>query len=188
MFQRHASTLIAARNFIAPTGETGELIHISYKAMATDVSLRYQSVAEFQNAIRGYFSHAESISLTDSGNAHLTNAEQRQHGGYEYYSKARFAFGEALELWPENSRARFGLDQATRANAGGALAEGDYALGLSLLDAENPEHADLLKDLKAAKRKQARNRFVAVASAVVAASSLVLATVVSLYFLNSEAK
>ena len=94
---------------ITPAKETGELVDIAYKAMATDISDRFQSVDEFQDAIRDYYSHAESIALTDRGQEHLTNALEAHNGVYEDYNKARFAFDEAIQLWPENSRARRGL-------------------------------------------------------------------------------
>lgn len=188
MVQQNACLLIAARNVISPMEETGELVDIAYRAMATDFTQRYQSVDEFQTAIRSYFSHAESIALTDSGYGHLANAEQLRNGVYEDYAKARFAFGEAVELWPENFRARNGLAQAIRANASAALTRGDYALGLSLLDENDADNADLLKDLRRAKRRQGRNKFVAVASAAIAATSLLLALVISLYSLDKTQK
>ena len=42
--------LAAASNLIVETEEDGELLDIARKAMATDVSDRYQSVNDFQNA------------------------------------------------------------------------------------------------------------------------------------------
>ena len=53
--QQKACLLIAARNVITPAKETGELVDIAYKAMATDISDRFPTVEEFQNAIRDYF-------------------------------------------------------------------------------------------------------------------------------------
>lgn len=180
--QQNACLLLAARNVITPAKETGELVDIAYKAMATDISDRFQTVDDFQNAMRDYFSHSESIALADRGQEHLTNAIEAHNGVYEDYNKARFAFGEALELWSENSRARAGLSQATIAHAETALKRGDYALGLSLLDRANPTHTELAKKLSAAKRKSNRNRFAALASAVAAVSFLVLGIIVSSYF------
>src|SRR4029077_6327811 len=109
----------------------------------------------------------------------LNHAEEMRNGVYEDYSKARFAFGEAIELWPENSRARKGLAQATRSYAESALARGDYALGLSLLDENDADTADLHKELKTAKRRQARNRTVAFWSGIAAVSFLILGIGVS---------
>lgn len=188
LVQQNACLLIAARNVITPAKETGELIDIAYKALATDIDKRYRTVEEFQNALRQYLSHAESIALADRGHEHLANAAAMRNGAYEDYAKARFAFEEAIQLWPQNTRARSGLAETTLAYAQTALQRGDYALGLSLLDSSNAEHAELLKKLTIAKRRSERTRFVARASAVVAAASLLLAFVISLYFLDKTRK
>jgi WD40 repeat protein/serine/threonine protein kinase len=164
--QQKACLLIAARNVITPANETGELVDIAYKAMATDIYDRYATVDEFQSAIRDYFAHAESIALTDRGEQHLKNAREMKNGVYEDYNKARFAFEEAVQLWPENSKARSGAAQATLDHAGSALKRGDYALGLSLLDAENPTHGDLYKKLRTSQRRSRRSRLVAAATAI----------------------
>jgi WD40 repeat protein len=182
LVQQNACLLMAARNVITPATETGELIDIAYKAMATDISKRYQTVDEFQSAIREYFSHAESIALADHGQTHLAHALESRNGVYEDYAKARFAFGEALQLWPENARARNGLDEATIAYADRAYKDGNYGLGISLLDPANELHTDLLKRLKAAKRRADRNRFVAMASAAAAACFLIGGIAVSSFF------
>ncbi len=107
---------------------------------------------------------------------------------YEDFAKARFAFDEAVQLWPENARARQGLSEAAHGYADSALERGDYALGLSLLRGDDPTHADLAKKLRAAKRKHDRNRLMASASAAAALLSLVAGFAVSLYFFNSERK
>jgi WD40 repeat protein/serine/threonine protein kinase len=188
LVQQNACLLMAARNVITPSTETGELIDIAYKAMATDISKRYQTVDEFQDAVREYFSHAESIALADRGQSHLANALESRNGVYEDYAKARFAFGEALQLWPENSRARNGLAEATIAYADRAYKDGNYGLGISLLDPANDEHTDLLKRLKSAKRRADRNRFVAFASAVAAACFLIGGIAVSSFFAIRESR
>ncbi len=184
--QQKACLLIAARNVITPAKETGELVDIAYKAMATDISDRFPTVDEFQSAIRDYFAHAESIALTDRGQEHLTHARELRNGVYEDYAKARFAFDEAVQLWPENSRARHGLSQATLDYAGSALDRGDYALGLSLVDADNPAHMEVAKKLRSAKRKSDRNRFVATASLVAAACFLVGGIAVSWFYYSQK--
>lgn len=184
--QQKACLLIAARNVITPAKETGELVDIAYKAMATDISDRYATVDEFQSAIRDYFAHSESIALTDRGETHLANARELRNGVYEDYGKARFAFNEAIELWPENSRAHRGLSEATHDYAASALERGDYALGLSLLADGNPAHTELAKKLHSAKRKHDRNRWMARASATAAVLSLIAGVAVSLYFFEGE--
>jgi WD40 repeat protein len=172
---KREALLIAARNVIVPVGYTGELMEIAYKALATDVSNRYQRVDDFQKAIRNYFSHAESIVLAERGQEHLRQAMQ-EHGRshesltarFDDFDRARFAFEEAIKLWPENSTARRGLAEATMAYAQYAYAEGDYARGIALLDRQNPEHVPLLRKLKAARKRTNRlSIFARVASAVI---------------------
>ncbi len=47
---------------------------IALKAMASDPADRYASVRDFQNAIRGYLSHAESIALAARAEEELAAA------------------------------------------------------------------------------------------------------------------
>ena len=63
---------------------------------------------------------------------------------------------------------------------------GDYALGLSLIDSDNPAHADVAKKLRNAKRKHDRNRLVALGSVFVAACCLLGAFAVSSTFWLKE--
>jgi serine/threonine protein kinase len=183
---QNACLIIAARNLITPAEESGELVDIAYKAMATDIDKRYPTVDEFQTAIREYYSHSESIALTERGNEHLSHADEQRNGVYEDFAKAKFAFDEAIQLWPENSKARDGLSKATLAYAATALKRGDHALGISLLDKQNAEHSELLKKLTAARRKAERNRFAAIASAIAAACFLILGITVSSFFAVRE--
>ena len=58
------SIVAAMRNEIQATQQSGELLDIAYKAMATKTEDRHRSVQEFQAAIRDYHSHMESIALS----------------------------------------------------------------------------------------------------------------------------
>ena len=144
--------LAAARNEIAPCEESGELIDVAYRAMATEPSARYASVQEFQAAIRDYLSHCESISLSVRADKELAHA--RESGSYEGFSHALFAFQEALALWDGNQRAREGIGEAKLAYASNAKQKGDFELGISLLEPGNPEHDALRTELNAALRER----------------------------------
>ncbi len=144
----------AASNLIVSTDQIGELVDIARKAMATDVRDRYQTVSDFQNALRLHQSHHESVKLTKSAESHLGSAEQDRNS--DEYARARFAFEEAIKLWPENRTARIGLDQATLAYATHALRENDFSLGLSILDEHNESHQPVFAKLKAGQRSQRR--------------------------------
>ncbi len=137
--------MAAARNEIAPTDKTGELIEIALKSMATEPKDRYQDVKGLQAAIRDYQSHSESILLSSRAEDDLKEA--RQTDDYQHYSRALFGLQEAHELWSGNKRAAVGISEAKLAYAGSAKRKGDFDLGLSLLDEANPDHAILRKEL-----------------------------------------
>ena len=142
----HECITAATKNIIIPVKQQDELLDIAFKAMATSPADRYQNVAEFQDAIREYQKHNESITFSDRGNADLKNAENED--GYESYSRAVFAFQDAIELWPENTAAHTGLEIARIAYANRALEKEDYDLGLSLVDSKDAKHVELYQQLE----------------------------------------
>ena len=138
----------AAKNEIIPTEKTGELVEIAKKAMATAAGDRYPSVLEFQKAIREYLSHSESIALSTRASEDLEVAQKSEE--YKDYAKAMFGFQEAIDLWPENTRAAELLKETKHKYATCALKKGDYDLGASLLDSNDVEHRELLGRIKQA--------------------------------------
>lgn len=155
--------LIAARNEITPITQGGELNKIAYRAMATEVQNRYQSVDELQEAIRGYLSHVESINLTERGTALLDRARTTgrtaagdERDRFDDFDRARFAFEEALTIWPGNRTARIRHGETLLAYARYAYEVGAYARGIALLNEDQAEHRDLLRKLKAARRRTNR--------------------------------
>ena len=158
-----AAAMIAARNDITPIGGGGELAEIAHKALATDISDRYQRVDDFQRALRDYLSHSESIKLSEHGRQLLRDAMSTEdHGGkapgarFDEFDRARFAFEEAIKLWSDNEPAKRGLAEATLASAQYALKEKAFSRGIALLNASNPDHAKLLGQLNAAQRRTNR--------------------------------
>lgn len=131
----------AEANEIAPTDESGPLMDIARKAMQTQQEDRYQTVQEFQDAIREYFTHLESISLTERAQEDLEQAQESDE--YEAYARAVFAFEEACELWSENSSAKAGLSAARLAYAQSALTKHDHDLCGSILDPDDDAHTEL---------------------------------------------
>ncbi|QDV69428.1 Serine/threonine-protein kinase PknB [Rosistilla carotiformis] len=177
----------AANNVIASTEEEGELLDIARKAIATDPADRYQTVPEFQAAIREYLSHEESIELAANAAERLNSAQQC--GVYEEFSRARFGFETALEQWPKNERAAVGLKQANFAFASHAFERGDLDLAASLLDEGEPEHASLGLQIgsaivdRDAKQKQLRRlRFATLAASLAVA----IVSSVGALWINSE--
>ncbi len=176
-----------AQNQIAETDATGELIDIARTAMATNPADRYQTVQQFQSAVRDYLAHQESIELTDQSTKLLNSA--RGGGDYKEFSRAQFGFETALEQWPENARALKGLKDTRQTYARTAFDRGDYDLALSLLDSGMSDEAEFVATVQAASterdsranRIQRLRRFSFAASLTVA----VLAAVAALW-INSE--
>ncbi|MDM8554322.1 protein kinase [Desulfococcaceae bacterium HSG7] len=142
----------AMQNNIQPTEKKGELIDIALKAMATVLEDRYQTVKEFQDAIREYQAHAESIALADSALKDIKNAET--HSDYDRFANGLYRCREALEMWPENETAQKGLARGTLSYAQCAFEKDDFDLAASLLTLENDEHRDLAERVEKARRKR----------------------------------
>jgi WD40 repeat protein/serine/threonine protein kinase len=140
-----ACLVAAAENQVVPTDKSGELLDIALHAMATRPADRYATVRDFQQAIRDYRSHAQSIALADRAEQDLRNAGQTND--YQSFARALFGFQEAIVLWSGNARAQTGLNDAQFSYASTALAKGDFDLGASLLNVRLPAHADLHRKL-----------------------------------------
>lgn len=179
----------ASKNKVAPTEKKGELLDIALKAMASNPADRHASVRDFQDAIRGYLSHAESIALATRAEEELATAGKTDD--YQDFAQAVFGFQEALLLWDVNERARVGLQTAKLAYARSAHAKGDFDLGASLLDPSVSEQAELLRDIRAAQQeREARQRRLKTAKRAVAALVAVVLLVVSIafYAVNEQRK
>ncbi|MGE0609512.1 MAG: protein kinase [Pirellulales bacterium] len=144
--------MAAGRNDIVPTQKSGELLNIAMKAMATDPDDRYPGVIAFQNAIREYEAHSESIALSVRAAEELAEAEKTNE--YQTYARAVFGYEEAVALWPGNERAKRELKQARLAYARSAQGKGDFDLGLSLLDPNEADHADIRREITLAQAER----------------------------------
>ncbi|WP_456061996.1 protein kinase domain-containing protein [Aporhodopirellula aestuarii] len=163
----------------------GELMDIALKAMAADPSDRYADTKQFQDAIRQYRSHAESISLAARATDDLREAKERK--SYPLFTRAQFGFEEALALWDGNEKARTGLKRTRIDHAEAAYLNQDYDLGLSLLDKDTSEHAELIGRLKEALRlrRQRETRFAILKKAAAAMLAFILiGGSVALYIIN----
>ncbi|TWU64898.1 protein kinase domain-containing protein [Crateriforma conspicua] len=146
-----------ASNEIRPFDDRfrGELMDIALKAMATNPADRYPDVPSFQDAIRQYRDHAESIILAKRAKDDLQRAGQTED--YSSFARAEFGFEEALVLWEGNRQAKEGLSQARVEHAEAAYRNRDFDLGLSLLSENDPDHVDLIKRLKDGIRERELN-------------------------------
>ena len=129
--------MTAAQNTIDGIRYEGELKSIALQAMATKQDDRYASVKDFQEAIRTYQAHSESLVLTAHANLNLQKA--RESGDYQLFARALYGFQESLNLWSANDRARVLLAETQLDYAKCALDKGDFDLGASLLGRAQPE-------------------------------------------------
>ncbi len=170
-----------------PSQQQGELLDIAMKAMATNPQDRYPNVESFQKAIREYRSHAESISLATRAAEDLSRGKQSQ--SYADLSRAAFGFEESIESWAGNENARRGLAETKIVHANAAYNSGDYDLGLSLLDQQNPEHATLIQKLREGVReRESRAARLSLMRKVAAAmlAFIIVGGSVAMYTINRE--
>ncbi len=142
----------AANNKIAGSRETGELMDIARKAMSTRPADRFQSVRDFQQALRQYQAHAQSIRMTEQAVADLAQATSTSD--YSLFSRTVFGLEEAMRLWEGNARAREEHTRACLEYARSAMLKGDFDLARSLLDPGRAAHADLLQKVDAAQAER----------------------------------
>lgn len=142
---------VVRSNSIRPVDEKfqGELLDIALRAMATNPTERYATVAKFQRAIRDYVSHDQSIGQTNRAYELLARGQQTRV--LADFHRASQGFDEAIQSWPGNSRAKEGLAATTIALAETAFELGEYESGIAQLSSDNPDHAELLQKLVAAR-------------------------------------
>lgn len=124
----------AACNCIVKPEKQGELLEVACIAMSAVPDNRYSGVKEFQDAIRTWQAHAESLVLTNSAVEALAGAHKS--GAHCEYAKAMFTFEEALHLWPDNPTAGPRAHEARLAYTESAIAKGDLALAEDLLNTD----------------------------------------------------
>jgi WD40 repeat protein/serine/threonine protein kinase len=165
----------------------GELLNIALKAMATNPEDRFSDVPSFQTAIREYRAHAESITLASRAAEDLQRGQQNRD--YNLFSRATYGFEEAIALWGGNQIAEQGLAQTIIAHAEGAYENGDYDLGLSLLDHSKTTHQPTILKLQDGLRERELKQsrlvlFKRVAAAMLA--FILLGGSVALYLINEQ--
>ena len=166
---------------------SGELLGVARRAMETRPEDRFQTVQEFQQSVRNFESHRESLQMCAAAEEDLAGATE--NGEYSGYSRAVFGFEQALALWDGNQRARDAMVVARLKYAASAEEREDFDLALSLLGELDDEHQEFRDRLLAAKQKrgvrqrQVRQLRRLLASAVVAILILVSAAAV---WINGE--
>ncbi len=157
-----------------PKEHQSELMNVALKAMSTKLEERYPNVAEFQASIREYRSHSESIALAARAADVLANADVS--ADYDDYSRSMFGFEEAITLWSGNTKAVEGLANAKLEYAEAAYRKGDFDLGLSVLERDDPTHQSLIEQLEAGKelRRSRDTRFALLRKAAAAMLAFII--------------
>ncbi len=132
----------------------GELMNIALRAMQSNPEDRYPDVVSFQEAIREYRSHSESISLATRAIEDLEKGKTSKR--YADFSRAIFGFEEALSLWSGNRRAEVGLEESRLLYAETAYGNEDFDNGLQVLDRSQPTHQMLIEKLEGGLRERAQ--------------------------------
>ena len=166
---------------------TGELLGVALKAMATDPRDRHQTVREFQQAVRDFDAHRESLTLATHANEVLQVADQ--NGDYAQYAEAVSGFSQAVALWEGNQTAAKGIQRARQAYALCAERKEDFELGLSLLNESIPGQQEIIQRLTAARdeRNARQGRLRRMKHGLVVAAVLIFATVFgAAFWINQE--
>lgn len=136
----------AADNRIRQTMVQNDLMDVAMVAMATDPAERFENVEAFQDAIREYQQHQESIALLRRAAKHEAEATEGQ--AYERFGLAISLVREALDLWPENRRAKSALRRIRIEFAKAAAAQDDLDFALSLLEAAGEHESELAAGIR----------------------------------------
>ncbi len=144
-----------------PAETPREIREIVHRAMARKPEDRFATAGEFQEALRGFLRHRESVRLCDAAAARLKKGVI--HGDprtldirrvYFDYADIQSRFRQALELWPQNHEGRAGLKSAILALMEAAIAGGDLGLAeaqiaeLAITDLERKSAAVRISQLQ----------------------------------------
>jgi formylglycine-generating enzyme required for sulfatase activity/serine/threonine protein kinase len=142
------------------------------RAMARSPADRFPTVAAFQQALRAFLSHRESLTISRAASATLeraiaeaeaTSAEALDNAQrvriYSDFGEAATGFRQARVLWPESAEAAQGERRASMAAAKLALENGDLGFAdvhVARLDPAAPDVAALIARIERAKVERQR--------------------------------
>lgn len=142
----HGHTLLqciqaAANNVIQPAEVNGELIEIALEAMATQPCDRFKDVDAFVAAIKNQRQHQQSDRLIRRAVLQAQNCDQ-DDDFYQKFGIADALLAEAIEIWPNNDRARDTRKHLQLQFAAIATEHGDYDLAANLYEAAGEADSD----------------------------------------------
>lgn len=102
-----------------PQNAPEELVEICTRATQRHPADRYQSIADFRDALRLFQSHAAARALCDGAEERLTElaasvgtkTPESERDLQRAFTEARFGFIQALRAWQGSQRARMGLER-----------------------------------------------------------------------------
>lgn len=186
-----------------------ELQKICNKALSKDVGKRFSSVKEFQESIKGYIKHTESLTISHRAKnllgqclSTLQKIELRTVGPseiernrlYADYAEAVAGFRQATLLWMKNEEAIDGEQSARTAFAETALKIGDLGLAeaqAAKIDFSTSQQSRLLKKITSAKEEKERANRVSkwLRKGITAALAFTFVVMsLALYFVSSARK
>ena len=146
---------------------------ICRRAMAREPEQRFASAAELRDATRSFLSSRASLHLARTGQRLLERlrlligdivdeleSPTLTEGGepMRLFTESRFAFRQALDVWPDNETAREGLMQVITLGVQSAVQHGDLRTArLLMADLPTPE-PELQADIDALAAQQQRDR------------------------------
>lgn len=143
----------AARNQIRDTDVDGELMDIARKAMSSNPADRYPSVEAFSDAIKDQQQHEQSERLVRRACERLSNASEENQ--YEDFRIADALLTEAIDVWPENTRALQARKKLQLRFAAAATARNDLDLAISIYEAAGEADSEAAKEVRAEQHRRA---------------------------------
>ncbi len=146
-----------------------ELRQICLRALAHDPADRFPDVASFQDALRAFLRHRESLVISDAASRDLEalNAEfdgidpddeELKLALYDRFCACRFGFKQALRIWPENRAAKDHLQRALEWLIEYELGRGNTQSAGMLLPELPEKNAELAGRVSAERARQAEER------------------------------
>lgn len=133
-----------------PTDTPEELVRICHKATHRESGQRYATARELRADLDAFLIHRSSIRLTHDALeraiglfAYLEAPDCEARQAFERFGEARFGLHQALREWPDNPRARAGLQTLLIRVIEYAIRLGDERTAASLLD-DLPDPSDEL--------------------------------------------
>ena len=126
-----------------PPEVPAELAALANRACERDPAERPRSAEIFRQALESYLEHRESAELAEEAARRVASAEERAAADEDpvpALREARFAYKQALRIWPQNAAARAGLQDVLGALIDRALADQAVELARDLLAEMDEEH------------------------------------------------